>query len=187
MDVAVEEDNLAQAIGRNGQNVRLSAELTGWAINVMSIEEAQDKQQREASTYITAFMNKLDVDEDVAELLVSEGFTSLEEIAYVPMDELLSIDGFDEDIAKELRDRARDALLTQAIASEEGLSSANLEADLLNMEGMDDALAMSLAEKGILNMEDLAEQSIDELMDIDGMTEERAGKLIMTARAPWFE
>lgn len=187
MDVAVEEDNLAQAIGRSGQNVRLSAELTGWAINVMSIDDAQEKQHLEASTFITAFMNKLGVDEDVAELLVSEGFTSLEEIAYVPMDELLNIDGFDEDIAKELRDRARDALLTQAIASEEGLSSANLEADLLNMEGIDDVLAMALAAKGILNMEDLAEQSVDELMDIDGMDEERAGKLIMTARAPWFE
>ena len=187
MDVAVEEDNLAQAIGRSGQNVRLSAELTGWAINVMSVDDARSKQQQEASGFITTFMNKLDVDEDVAELLVSEGFTSLEEVAYVPIDELLSIDGFDEDIAKELRDRARDALLTQAIASEEGLSSANLEADLLNMEGMDDALAMALAGKGILNMEDLAEQSIDDLMDIEGMDEERAGKLIMTARAPWFE
>lgn len=187
MDVAVEEDNLAQAIGRSGQNVRLSAELTGWAINVMSVEDAQEKQQQEASGFITTFIEKLDVDEDVAELLVSEGFTSLEEVAYVPMDELLNIDGFDEDIAKELRDRARDALLTQAIASEEGLSSANLEADLLNMEGMDDVLALSLAAKGILNMEDLAEQAIDDLMDIEGMDEERAGKLIMTARAPWFE
>jgi transcription termination/antitermination protein NusA len=187
MDVAVEEDNLAQAIGRSGQNVRLSAELTGWAINVMSVDDARNKQQQEASGFITTFMNKLEVDEDVAELLVSEGFTSLEEVAYVPIDELLSIDGFDEEIAKELRDRARDALLTQAIASEEGLSSANLEADLLNMEGMDDALALALAGKGILNMEDLAEQSIDDLMDIEGMDEERAGKLIMTARAPWFE
>ena len=187
MDVAVEEDNLAQAIGRSGQNVRLSAELTGWAINVMSVEDAQEKQQQESSGFITIFMEKLDVDEDVAELLVGEGFTSLEEVAYVPMDELLNIDGFDEDIAKELRDRARDALLTQAIASEEGLSSANLEADLLNMEGMDDVLALSLAAKGILSMEDLAEQSIDDLMDIEGMEEERAGKLIMTARAPWFE
>ena len=127
------------------------------------------------------------MDQDVAELLVLEGFTSLEEIAYVPMDELLEIEGFDEDVAKELRDRARDALLTQAIASEEGLSSANLEADLLNMEGMDDELALALAGKEILSMEDLAEQSIDDLMDIDGMDEERAGKLIMTARAPWFE
>lgn len=187
MDVAVEEDNLAQAIGRNGQNVRLSAELTGWSINVMSIEEAEEKQQQESSGYIESFMSKLDVDQDVAELLVVEGFTSLEEIAYVPMDELIDIDGFDEDIAKELRDRARDALLTQAIASEEGLSSANLEADLLNMEGMDDELALALAGKEILSMEDLAEQSIDDLMDIDGMDEERAGKLIMTARAPWFE
>lgn len=187
MDVAVEEDNLAQAIGRSGQNVRLSAELTGWAINVMSIDDANEKQQAEASGFITTFMEKLDVDEDVAELLVSEGFTSLEEVAYVPMDEMLNIDGFDEDIAKELRDRARDALLTQAIASEEGLSSANLEADLLNMEGMDDVLALALAAKGIVSMEDLAEQSIDDLMDIDGMDEERAGKLIMTARAPWFE
>jgi transcription termination/antitermination protein NusA len=186
MDVAVEEDNLAQAIGRSGQNVRLSAELTGWAINVMSIDEANEKQQQEASAFITTFMEKLDVDEDVAELLVSEGFTSLEEVAYVPIDELLNIDGFDEDIAKELRDRARDALLTQAIASEEGLSSANLEADLLNMEGMDDVLALALAGKGIVSMEDLAEQAIDELMDIEGMDEERAGKLIMTARAPWF-
>lgn len=187
MDVAVEEDNLAQAIGRSGQNVRLSAELTGWAINVMSVEDARNKQQQESSGFISIFMEALDVDEDVAELLVAEGFTSLEEVAYVPIDELLSIDGFDEDIAKELRDRARDALLTQAIASEEGLSGAKLEADLLNMEGMDDELAMALAGKGILNMEDLAEQSIDDLMDIDGMDEERAGKLIMTARAPWFE
>ena len=187
MDVAVEEDNLAQAIGRSGQNVRLSAELTGWAINVMSVEDARNKQQQESSGFISIFMDALDVDEDVAELLVAEGFTSLEEVAYVPIDELLSIDGFDEDIAKELRDRARDALLTQAIASEEGLSGAKLEADLLNMEGMDDELAMALAGKGILNMEDLAEQSIDDLMDIDGMDEERAGKLIMTARAPWFE
>jgi N utilization substance protein A len=186
MDVAVEEDNLAQAIGRSGQNVRLSAELTGWAINVMSVEDARNKQQQESSGFIAIFMEKLDVDEDVAELLVAEGFTSLEEVAYVPIDELLSIDGFDEDIAKELRDRARDALLTQAIASEEGLSGAQLEADLLNMEGMDDMLAMALAGKGILNMEELAEQSIDDLMDIDGMDEERAGKLIMTARAPWF-
>lgn len=187
MDVAVEEDNLAQAIGRSGQNVRLSAELTGWSINVMSVEEARSKQQQESSVFITTFMNKLDVDEDVAELLVSEGFTSLEEVAYVPIDELLSIDGFDEDIAKELRDRARDALLTQAIASEEGLSGANLEADLLTMEGVDETLALALAGKGILNMEDLAEQSIDDLMDIAGMDEERAGRLIMTARAPWFE
>lgn len=186
MDVAVEEDNLAQAIGRSGQNVRLSAELTGWAINVMSVEDARNKQQQESSGFISIFMEALDIDEDVAELLVSEGFTSLEEVAYVPIDELLNIDGFDEEIAKELRDRARDALLTQAIASEEGLTGAQLEADLLEMEGMDETLAIALAGKGIMNMEGLAEQSIDDLMDIDGMSEERAGKLIMTARAPWF-
>lgn len=187
MDIAVEEENLAQAIGRNGQNVRLSSELTGWTINVMSEEEAAAKQQQEASTFIEMFVNKLDVDEEVSEILVQEGFTSLEEIAYVPLDEILAIDGFDEEIANELRNRAKDALLTQAIASEEDLSSANIADDLLNMEGMDDALALQLAKKGILNMEELAEQSVDELMDIEGMDEERAGKLIMTARAPWFE
>jgi N utilization substance protein A len=186
MDVAVEEENLAQAIGRSGQNVRLSSELTGWTINVMSVAEAAEKQQQETSGFVEMFVNKLDVDEDIAEVLVSEGFTSLEEIAYVPLEEILNIDGFDEDIANELRSRAKDALLTQAIASEEGLSSANIADDLRTMEGMDDTLALALAGKGVLSMEDLAEQSIDDLMDIDGMNEERAGKLIMTARAPWF-
>ncbi|MFL2839067.1 MAG: transcription termination factor NusA [Pseudohongiellaceae bacterium] len=187
MDIAVEEENLAQAIGRNGQNVRLSSALTGWAINVMSEEDAAAKQQQEASTFIEMFMEKLDVDEEVSEVLVQEGFTSLEEIAYVPLEEILAIEGFDEEIANELRNRAKDALLTQAIASEEDLSSANIADDLLSMEGMDDALALQLSEKSILSMEDLAEQAIDELMDIEGMDEERAGKLIMTARAPWFE
>jgi len=187
MDVAVAEENLAQAIGRNGQNVRLSSELTGWTINVMSEEDAAVKQQQEASSFIEIFMAKLDVDEDVAEILVQEGFTSLEEIAYVPLDEILGIDGFDEEIANELRNRAKDALLTQAIASEEDISSANIADDLLNLEGMDDQLALDLAKKGILNMEELAEQAVDELMDIEGMDEERAGKLIMAARAPWFE
>jgi N utilization substance protein A len=133
------------------------------------------------------FVAKLDVDEDIAEILVNEGFTSLEEIAYVPLDEIINIDGFDEDIANELRNRAKDALLTQAIASEEGLSSANVADDLLSMEGMDENLALALSKKGVLSMEDLAEQSVDELLDIEGMDEERAGKLIMTARAPWFE
>ena len=186
-NIAVEEDNLAQAIGRGGQNVRLSSELTGWTKNVMSEEDAAAKQQQEASTFIGMFMEKLDVDEDVAEVLVQEGFTSVEEVAYVPLDEILAIGGFDEEIANELRNRAKDALLTQAIASEEDLSSANIADDLLNMEGMDDALALQLAEKNILSMEDLAEQAVDELMDIQGMDEERAGELIMTARAPWFE
>ncbi len=187
MDVAVEEDNLAQAIGRNGQNVRLSAELTGWTINVMSEEEAAEKQEKESVGLIEMFMAKLDVDDETAEVLVSEGFTSLEEIAYVPMEEILSIDGFDEEIAEELRNRAKDALLTQAIASEEDLSSLNVADDLINMEGMDKELALELAKRSILCMEDLAEQATDELMEIEGMTEERAGQLIMTARAPWFE
>lgn len=187
MDVAVEEENLSRAIGRNGQNVRLSAELTGWTINVMSEEDAAEKQQQESVGLIEMFMSKLDVDDETAEVLVSEGFTSLEEIAYVPMDEILSIDGFDEEIAEELRNRAKDALLTQAIASEEDLSSLNVADDLINMEGMDKELALELAKRDVLCMEDLAEQATDELMEIAGMTEERAGKLIMTARAPWFE
>ena len=187
MDVAVEEENLSRAIGRNGQNVRLSAELTGWTINVMSEEDAAEKQEQESVGLIEMFMSKLDVDDETAEVLVSEGFTSLEEIAYVPMDEILSIDGFDEEIAEELRNRAKDALLTQAIASEEDLSSLNVADDLINMEGMDKELALELAKREVLCMEDLAEQATDELMEIAGMTEERAGKLIMTARAPWFE
>ena len=187
MDIAVEEENLAQAIGRNGQNVRLSSQLTGWTINVMSEEEAADKQQQEASSFKEMFMQQLDVEDEVGEVLVQEGFTSLEEIAYVPLDEILVIEGFDEEIANELRNRAKDALLTQAIASQENLSSANIADDLLNMEGMDDELALALAKKGILSMEDLAEQSIDELNDVENMDEDRAGKLIMTARAPWFE
>lgn len=187
MDIAVEEDNLAQAIGRNGQNVRLSSELTGWTINVMSEEDAAEKQQQEASSFIDMFVAKLGVDEDVAEVLVQEGFSSLEEIAYVPLDELMAVEGFDEEIVNELRSRAKDALLVQAIASEEDLSSANIADDLLNMEGMDGKLALDLSKMDILNMEALAEQSIDELMEVEGMDEERAGKLIMTARAPWFE
>ena len=187
MDIAVEEENLAQAIGRNGQNVRLSSELTGWTINVMSEEDAAAKQQQEAISFVELFMQALEVDDEVAEVLVQEGFTSLEEIAYVPLDEILAIEGFDEEIANDLRNRAKDALLTQAIASQEDLSSANIEEDLLNMEGMDNVLALELAKKGILSMEDLAEQSIDELKDIESIDDERAGKLIMTARAPWFE
>jgi N utilization substance protein A len=187
MDVAVEEDNLAQAIGRNGQNVRLSSELTGWSINVMSLEQAREKQEQESTGFIELFVDRLDVDEDVAEVLVQEGFSSLEEIAYVPLDEILGIDGFDEDIANELRNRAKDALLTQAIASQEDLSKANIADDLINMDGMDDVLALALSKIDITCMEDLAEQSIDELLVIEGMNETRAGELIMTARAPWFE
>lgn len=185
MDVAVAEDNLAQAIGRSGQNVRLASELTGWTINVMSMEDAADKNDAEAGSFIDNFMKHLDVDEDIAVVLVEEGFTTLEEVAYVPLEEMLTIDGFDQDIADELRSRAKDALLTQAIASEEELDSEPAE-DLLTMDGMDRHLAFLLASRGIVTMEDLAEQAIEDLIDIEDMTEERAGELIMTARAPWF-
>jgi len=186
MDVAVSEDNLAVAIGRNGQNVRLASQLTGWEINVMTEEDAGAKQEQEMSGIIEKFMTKLDVDEDVAIVLVEEGFTSLEEIAYVPIDEMLAVEGFDEDIVNELRARAKDVLLTQAIASEEELEGAKPAEDLLNMEGMDTHLAYVLAKQGVVTMEDLAEQSVDELLEIEDMNEERAGQLIMKAREPWF-
>ncbi len=186
MDVAVSEDNLAQAIGRAGQNVRLAAELTGWAINVMSTEEAAEKHEAEAGEVIQTFCEQLDVDEEVAEILVEEGFTTLEEVAYVPLEEMTAIEGFDEEIAEELRARAKDALLTQAIASEEQLGANEPAEDLLTMDGMERHLAYILASRGIVTMEDLAEQGVEDLMDIEDMTEERAGELIMTARAPWF-
>ena len=186
MDIAVAQDNLAQAIGRGGQNVRLASELTGWEINVMSIDAWEEKQRSESGTLIETFMRSLDIEQDVAEVLVEEGFASLEEVAYVPLEEFLAIDGFDQDIAEELRNRAKDALLTQALAQEEQSEDARPEADLLEMDGMDDALAYALAAKGICTMEDLAEQSIDELMEFDGMDEERASALIMKAREPWF-
>jgi N utilization substance protein A len=186
MDVAVSEDNLAQAIGRGGQNVRLASELTGWTINVMSSEEAQEKQEAEAGQIIQLFVEHLDVDEEVAEVLVEEGFTTLEEVAYVPLEEMMSIEGFDEEISEELRARAKDALLTMAIASEEQLGASEPADDLLNMEGMERHLAFVLASRGIVTMEDLAEQGVDDLLDIPDMDEERAAALIMTARAPWF-
>jgi N utilization substance protein A len=186
MDVAVNEENLAQAIGRGGQNVRLAGELTGWTINVMSLDDAAEKQENEAGAVVEIFMEALDVDEDVAIILVEEGFTSIEEVAYVPLEEMLGIEDFDEDIAEELRARAKDALLTQAIASEEVLESSEPADDLLNMDGMDRHLAFVLASRGVVTMEDLAEQSVDELLEIEAMEEERAAQLIMTARAPWF-
>jgi N utilization substance protein A len=185
MEVAVGEDNLAQAIGRGGQNVRLASELTGWTINVMSVDEAVEKQEAEAAQVMETFMNALDVDEDVAGVLVDEGFTTLEEVAYVPLEEMMAIEGFDEDISEELRARAKDALLTMAIASEEQLDVEPAE-DLLSMDGMERHLAYVLASRGVITMEDLAEQSVDDLMDIEDMSEERAAELIMTARAPWF-
>ena len=186
MDVAVNEDNLAQAIGRSGQNVRLAAELTGWSINVMSTDEAADKHEQEAGAVIGVFCQQLDVDEEVAEILVEEGFTTVEEVAYVPLEEMSNIEGFDEDIAEELRARAKDALLTMAIASEEQLGEHQPAEDLLSMDGMDRHLAFILASREIVTMEDLAEQAVEDLLDIEDMTEERAGELIMTARAPWF-
>ena len=186
MDLAVDEDNLAMAIGRGGQNVRLACELTGWDINVMSLQEWQAKQEAESGSLIELFMSALDVDEDVAGVLVEEGFTSLEEVAYVPLEEMLAIEGFDEDIAEELRGRAKDTLLTQALASEEQGGTLEPSDDLLNMEGMDEQLARQLASSDIVTMEDLAEQAVDDLMDIEGMDEERAAALIMKAREPWF-
>lgn len=184
MDVAVAEESLAMAIGRNGQNVRLASELTGWKINVMTTDEAESKQQEESSSLVSTFMNRLDVDEDVGMVLVEEGFTSVEEVAYVPLEELAGIEGFDEEVAEELRARAKDALLTMALASEEGVSEP--AEDLLSMEGMDDELAHTLAARGVVTMEDLAEQAVEDLLDITDIDEARAAELIMTARAPWF-
>jgi N utilization substance protein A len=186
MDVAVTTDQLSQAIGRGGQNVRLASQLTGWELNVMDEQQAAAKSEEEAQSLQKMFMEDLDVDEEVAAILVQEGFSSVEEIAYVPNSELLQIEEFEEDIVEELRGRARDVLLTRAIVSEESVAGSEPAQDLLEMEGMDSALAYKLSGKGIITMEDLAEQAVDDLMDIEGMDEERAGQLIMTARAPWF-
>ena len=187
MDVAVDADNLAQAIGKGGQNVRLASELTGWNINVMTLEDAEEKQLQEASDVVESLMRRLDIDEDVAIVLVEEGFTSIEEVAYVPLEEMSAIDGFDEGIAEELRSRAKDALLTMALVSEEQLTNTPPAEDLLNMEGMDQNLAYKLAAIKIVTMEDLAEQAVDDILELEGVDEERAAELIMTARAPWFE
>ncbi|MBH8581117.1 transcription termination factor NusA [Bisbaumannia pacifica] len=187
MDVAVAEDNLAQAIGRSGQNVRLASELTGWRLNVMTEEEAEGKREQEIDSLVEHFIQHLEIDEDLARLLVEEGFTTLEEIAYVPAEEMLEIEELDEELIEELRARAKDELLNLAIASEEELDGAQPADDLLAMEGMERHLAFILASRGIVTMEDLAEQSVDDLADIDELDEERAAALIMTARAPWFE
>lgn len=186
MDIAVKDENLSQAIGRGGQNVRLASQLTGWELNVMSEEQAAEKSETEAQGFIQHFMEQLDVDEEVAAILVQEGFTNIEEIAYVDDAEMAAIEEFDQEIIDELRNRAKDALLTRAIAKEEVLGDVEPAEDLLTMEGMDRKLAYQLASRGVVTMEDLAEQSIDELLEIDGMDEERAGQLIMTAREPWF-
>lgn len=187
MDIAVEESNLSQAIGRGGQNVRLASELSGWELNVLTIEEAEQKGEDEAKAILERFMERLDVGEDVANILVQEGFSNIEEVAYVPESELLEIEEFDEEIVEEIRRRARDALLTQLIAKEEVLDENAPAEDLLALEGMDERLAFRLAEKGVRTQEDLAELSIDELQEFDGdMDEEAAAALIMAARAPWF-
>jgi N utilization substance protein A len=187
MDLAVDEEQLSQAIGRGGQNIRLASQLTGWELNVMTIEEAEAKSEAESAKAQAVFMEQLDVDEEVAAILVQEGYSTVDEIAFVPDEELLEIEEFEEQIVQELRNRARDVLLMQAIAKEEKLDGVEPAADLVEMDGMERKLAFELASRGIVTMEDLAEQDVDTLMEIDGMDEARAGELIMTARAPWFE
>ena len=184
MDLVVSEDQLAQAIGRNGQNIRLATELTGWELNILSEEESDQKTKDEYTNVSQLFIEKLDVDADIADILVHEGFSTLEEIAYVPIDELIQIEAFDEDTVNELRSRASAVILKEAISNEEKIQSP--ADDLLNMEGMDSDTAKLLASKSIITMEDLAELAADELLDIVKMDEERAKELIMTARAPWF-
>jgi N utilization substance protein A len=184
MDIVVDEDNLAQAIGRGGQNVRLASELTGWELNIMSMEESQAKNEGESSVTRRLFMNKLDVDEEVADILVQEGFTSLEEVAYVPLNEMLEIESFDEQTVNELRNRARNALLTEAIVSEEKVK--HMAEDLLALEGMDGQTVRELAAKGVKTQEDLADLAVDDLVEMIGIDADRAKQLIMAARAPWF-
>lgn len=186
MDLAVTKEQLSQAIGRNGQNVRLASQLTGWTLNVMTTEEFESKNQEESSKIVNLFTGALEIDEEIASLLVAHGFSSLEEVAYVPKEELLAIEEFDEEIVEELRNRANDKLLEMALSSGKGLSGTP-DDSLLSMEGMTEDLANKLASKGITTMEDLAEQSVDELMEIEGITEEKAGALIMKAREPWFQ
>ncbi len=186
MEVAVSAENLSQAIGRGGQNVRLASELTGWVLNVMDEVEAEQKGDEERSTMMNSFMDELDVDESVASILVQEGFTSVDELAYVPIKEMIEIEEFDEEIVEELRNRAKDVLLIKAIASEEVLDNVHPTQDMLEMEGMDKELAYVLASKGVSTMDDLADLSVDELSEIADVGKERAGELIMTARAPWF-
>lgn len=186
MDLAVNEDQLSQAIGRAGQNVRLASQLSGWELNVMTAAQAEEKTEAEIQQVQQLFMEQLDVDEEIAMIFVQEGFSSIEEIAYVPTKELLEIEEFDEEIVQELRDRARDVLLTRAIASEETLEVTPPAADLLALDGMSEELAFRLAENGIITQEDLAEQAVDDVLEIPGMDEAKASSLIMAARAPWF-
>lgn len=182
IEVAVKEDQLSQAIGRNGQNVRLASELTGWKLNVMPESEAEEKHQKELNNQIQLFINALDVEEDIAGVLVEEGFTQLEEVAYVSLEEMLEIEGFNEEIANELQERAKTALLTQALSNKK-----KPQDDLLNMQGMTKELAHTLAENDIATMEDLAELAVDDLLDVVEMDRKLAADLILTARKPWFE
>ncbi|MFM9881464.1 MAG: transcription termination factor NusA [Burkholderiales bacterium] len=185
MDVVVDDENLAIAIGRAGQNVRLASELTGWTINLMTEEESQQKQEEESLVVRKLFVEKLDVDEEVANILIQEGFGSLEEVAYVPINEMTDIEGFDENLVNELRSRARDALLVQEIRSEEQIEG--VEADLLNLEGMDRQLAAQLAQANIRTRDDLGDLAVDDLVELIGMEAERASVLIMKAREHWFQ
>lgn len=186
MDIAVEDEQLSQAIGRGGQNVRLASQLTGWVLNVMSASDAEKKSESETGDLIQLFMKDLDVDEDVALILAQEGFSSLDEVAYVPEAEMLEIEEFDADIVAELRSRARDVLLTRAIANEERLESAEPAQDLLKLNGITKALALTLASKGIVTVDDLGDSAVDELVELEGLDEELAGTLIMNARETWF-
>ncbi|HUH55869.1 MAG TPA: transcription termination factor NusA, partial [Rhodanobacter sp.] len=187
MDIAVAEDKLSQAIGRGGQNVRLASKLTGWQLNVMTQDQVTAKSESEQDTARQLFMDKLEVDQEIANILVQEGFSSVEEIAYVPSAELLAVEGFDEDIVEELRARARDALLTEALAAEEGVDENEGSGDLLALDGMDESLALALAAREIFTVDDLADLAVDDLIDIEGMDEARAAALIMAARAPMIE
>ncbi|MCY7295928.1 transcription termination factor NusA [Alteromonas sp. a30] len=187
MDVAVESDHLAQAIGKNGQNVRLASQLTKWELNVMTIDDLNQKHQAENEKVLAVFVNGLDIDEDFASLLVEEGFTTLEEVAYVPVSELVAIDGLDEETVEELRNRARAALTTQALANEESLERAEPKEELLALEGMEKHVAFVLASRGVVDLESLAEQGVDDISDIEELDEESAGALIMAARNKvWF-
>jgi N utilization substance protein A len=185
MDVVVDEDNLAIAIGRSGQNVRLASELTGWTINLMTQDESAKRSEAESAVTRTIFVEKLDIDEELADLLIEEGFSSLEEVAYVPLAEMLEINGLDEEIVNELRTRARNVLLTEAIATEEQLE--NVAEDLMGLEGMSKELAGKLAGNGVKTRDDLAELAVDELTEMTGIDDERAKELILKARAHWFE
>ena len=187
MDIAVEEDKLSQAIGRGGQNIRLASELSGWELNVMTAQDAEEKSEVEMRGLIELFSKQLDVDEEVALILVQEGFSTIEEVAYVPASELVEIEEFEEDIVEELRSRARDVLLTQAIVQEEKIDEVEPAEDLLSLEGMEKRLAYLLASKGVVTREDLAELATDDLLELNEMDAEIAGALIMKARAHWFE